>query len=91
VCCALNLYAFRGWYECCHKDFYRPPAAIFCEKCGGEGATYARRTFWGICFIPFVMIIALLLFVEAAFWLVVAVVALACIICVLAVAVAANS
>ena len=52
---------------------------------------YARRTFWGICFVPFVMIILFLLFLEAAFWFMVAALSIFVIICVCAVAVGANS
>ncbi|ELR16629.1 Ubox domain containing protein [Acanthamoeba castellanii str. Neff] len=81
----------HGWYKGCHFKPYRPPAAIFCEHCGGKSATYARRTFWGICFIPFVMIILFLLFLEAAFWFMVAALSIFVLLCVCAVAIGANS
>lgn len=81
----------EGFYNCCHLGFYRALAALFCEHCGGKSASYGLRTFWGICFIPFAMIFLLALFVEAAFWLLVIVLAVACFLCVVAVLAAGSS
>jgi len=81
----------HGWYECCSFSIYRSPGALFCEFCGGQGATYTRRTFWGICFIPFLMILLFLLFLEAVFWVTVAVLVVLLCVCALAVVVGGNA
>ncbi len=60
---------YAAWRSGCT---YFSPAPIFCDWCMGARSNFSRRTWSGILFVPFLFVVLMLLFLEAAFWMLVA-------------------